>query len=174
MMPRNVSLRLLLFGTVVAALLAQAAPAQKKAATQPAARSALDMTPVKPESVGFSSERLERLHALIQDEIDQKHLAGAVTILARHGKVVEYRTYGVRDLATGAPMTRDTIFRDYSMTKPVTGVAMMILFEEGKWLPNDPIAKYIPEFAHLKVAQGADADGKPVLVDAEHAQRCAS
>ena len=144
---------------VVCAFCAMGANAQKMV-TPPAKNGAmLSMTPVKPESVGFSSERLERLHALIQDEIDQKHLAGAVTILARHGKVVEYRTYGVRDVATGAPMTKDTIFRDYSMTKPVTGVAMMILFEEGKWLPNDPIAKYIPEFAHLKVFDGVDADG---------------
>src|SRR6516162_9965972 len=70
-----------------------------------------------PESVGFSSERLERLHALIQQEVDQKQLAGAITILARHGKIVDYRTYGVRDSATGAAMTKDTIFRDYSMTK---------------------------------------------------------
>ncbi len=59
---------------------------------------------------------------------------------------------------TAAPMTKDTIFRDYSMTKPVTGVAMMILYEQGKWLPNDPISKYIPEFAHLKVYKGVDAD----------------
>jgi len=129
----------------------------------------LDMTVVKPETVGFSSERLERLHALIQGEIDTKKLAGAVTILARHGKVVEYKTYGVRDLATSAPMTRDTIFRDYSMTKPVTGVAMMILYEEGKWSPLDPISKYIPEFAHLKVSKGMDADGKMILVDQDHA-----
>jgi CubicO group peptidase (beta-lactamase class C family) len=127
------------------------------------------MTVGKPESVGFSSERLERLHALIQGEIDTKKLPGAVTILARHGKVVEYRTYGVRDLATTAPMTRDTIFRDYSMTKPVTGVAMMILYEEGKWQPSDPIAKYVPEFAHLKVFKGMDADGKMILVDPDHA-----
>lgn len=134
-----------------------------------AQHSTLDMTPVKPETVGFSSERLERLHALIQDEIDRKQLAGAVTILARHGKVVEYRTYGVRDMGTGVAMTKDTIFRDYSMTKPVTGVAIMILYEEGKWLPNDPIAKYIPEFAHLKVFNGVDADGKMILVDPEHA-----
>ena len=146
-----------------------AAAAQPAVARSAAARgSELSMTPVKPESVGFSSERLSRLHTLIQDEIDQKHLAGAVTILARHGKVVEYRTYGVRDVATGAPMTKDTIFRDYSMTKPVTGVAMMILFEEGKWLPNDPIAKYIPEFAHLKVFNGVDADGKMILADPDH------
>src|SRR5580658_1857998 len=141
----------------------QSAPAPR------AAQHALDLTVHKPESVGFSSERLERLHALIQDEVDAKHLGGAVTILARHGKVVEYRTYGQRDVATATPMTKDTIFRDYSMTKPVTGVAMMILYEEGKWLPNDPIAKYIPEFAHLKVFNGVDAEGKMILVDPEHA-----
>ena len=129
----------------------------------------LDLTAVQPESVGFSSERLERLHTLIQGEIDKKQLAGAVTILARHGKVVEYRTYGRKDVATGAAMTRDTIFRDYSMTKPVTGVAMMILYEEGKWLPSDPVAKYVPEFAHLKVFKGMDADGKMILVDPYHA-----
>jgi CubicO group peptidase (beta-lactamase class C family) len=121
-----------------------------------------------PESVGFSSERLERLHALIQQEVDQKQLAGAITILARHGKIIDYRTYGQRDLAASAAMTKDTIFRDYSMTKPVTGVAMMILYEEGKWLPNDPIAKYIPEFAQLKVFSGVDADGKMILVDPDH------
>ncbi len=86
-----------------------------------------------------------------------------MTILARHGKVVDYRTYGVKDVATGAAMTKDTIFRDYSMTKPVTGVAMMILYEQGKWLPWDPIAKYIPEFANLKVFDGFDSDGKMVL-----------
>jgi CubicO group peptidase (beta-lactamase class C family) len=127
------------------------------------------MVPVKPESVGFSSERLENLHALIQGEVDHKQLAGAITLLARHGKIVDYRIYGVRDLSTSAPMTRDTIFRDYSMTKPVTGVAMMILYEEGKWLPTDPIAKYIPEFAHLKVFNGVDADGKMILVDPDRA-----
>ena len=128
-----------------------------------------DMTLVKPETIGFSTERLERLHQLIQQEIDRKQLAGAVTILTRHGKVVDYRTYGQRDIATGAAMTKDVIFRDYSMTKPVTGVAMMILYEEGKWLPSDPISKYIPEFAHLKVFKGVDADGKMILVDPDHA-----
>jgi CubicO group peptidase (beta-lactamase class C family) len=141
----------------------------KPVSSSAAAHHALDLTPVKPESVGFSSQRLENLHALIQNEIDQKHLVGAVTILARHGKIVEYRTYGLRDLATSTPMTKDTIFRDYSMTKPVTGVAMMVLYEQGKWLPNDPISKYIPEFAHLKVQKGVDADGKSILVDPDHA-----
>jgi len=129
----------------------------------------LEMAIVKPESAGFSSERLERLHSLIQEEVDKKLLAGAVTILARHGKVVDYRTYGVRDTASGAPMTKDVIFRDYSMTKPITGVAMMILYEQGKWLPSDPIAKYIPEFAQLKVFKGVGTDGKMILVDPDHA-----
>lgn len=126
------------------------------------------MTPIKPESVGFSSERLERLHALMQQTVDEKHLAGVVTILARHGKIVDYRVYGERDMAAHAPMTKDTIFRDYSMTKPVTGVAMMILYEQGKWLPSDPVSKYIPEFAHLKVYKGVDTDGKMILVDPDH------
>jgi CubicO group peptidase (beta-lactamase class C family) len=124
---------------------------------------------VKPEAVGFSSDRLENLHKLIQDEIDNKQLAGAITILARHGKIVDYHLYGQRDLATNAAMTKDTIFRDYSMTKPITGVAMMILYEQGKWLPTDPISKYIPEFKNLKVFNGVDKEGKPILVDPDHA-----
>jgi CubicO group peptidase (beta-lactamase class C family) len=148
---------------IVLLLAAHPSPAQ-----QPA-RHDIDLNPVKPESVGFSSERLERLHALMQKEVDQKHFSGIVTLLARHGKVVDYRAYGVRDMATGAPMAKDTIFRDFSMTKPVTGVAMMILYEQGKWLPSDPISKFIPEFANLKVFKGVDANGKMILVDPDHA-----
>jgi CubicO group peptidase (beta-lactamase class C family) len=161
----------IVFSLTLSLTIAQAQQPKPSTSTapQPAAHRSLDLTPVKPESVGFSSDRLENLHKLLQDEIDQKHLVGAVTILARHGKIVEYRTYGLRDLATSTPMTRDTIFRDYSMTKPTTGVAMMILYEQGKWLPNDPISKYIPEFAHLKVQKGVDADGKSILVDPDHA-----
>jgi CubicO group peptidase (beta-lactamase class C family) len=141
--------------------------AAKKAATKTTAPGG--MAVVSPESEGFSTERLDNLHRLIQDEIDQKQLAGAITILARHGHVVDYRTYGYKDLASQAPMTKDTIFRDYSMTKPVTGVAMMTLYEEGKWLPSDPIAKYVPEFKDLKVFGGFGTDGKMVLVDPQHA-----
>lgn len=128
----------------------------------------IDMTVMKPETVGFSAERLERLHALMQDVVDQKQLPGAVTLLARHGKVVDYRTYGMRDAASGSPMTSDTIFRAFSMTKPVTGVAMMLLYEQGKWLPSDPIAKHIPEFAHLKVCKGLDSAGNMILEDPIH------
>jgi len=153
------------FGLVASILTAFNIPAAHS--QQPAPT--VEMTSVPPESVGFSTERLERLHAAVQDEITSKHLAGAVTILARHGKVVEYRAYGTRDLATSAPMTKDTIFRDYSMTKPVTAVAMMILYEQGKWLPSDPISKFIPEFAHLKVFNGFDSTGKMLLAEPEHA-----
>ena len=158
----------LALSTIAIAFVLQSSPAQQQHATSPS-RHTLDLAVTKTETVGFSSERLERLHALMQQSVDQKQIAGIVTILARHGKVVDYRSYGQRDMAAGAPMTKDVIFRDYSMTKPVTGVAMMILYEQGKWLPSDPISKYIPEFAHLKVYNGVDADGKPILVDPIHA-----
>jgi CubicO group peptidase (beta-lactamase class C family) len=144
------------------------APTAQQSLAQEPARHTLDMTVVKPETVGFSSERLENLHVFLQQAVDQKQIAGIVTILARHGKVVDYRTYGVSDLAGGKPIQKDAIFRDFSMTKPVTGVAMMILYEQGKWLPSDPISKFIPEFAHLKVYNGVDADGKMILVDPDH------
>ena len=137
-------------------------------AQTPNRHKASEATAVTPESLGFSSERLENLHRLIQDEIDQKQLAGAITILARHGKILDYRVYGERDVESHTPMSKDTIFRDYSMSKPVTGVAMMILFEQGKWLPSDPIAKYIPEFKNLKVFSGVDKQGKPILVEPDH------
>ena len=84
---------------------------------------------------------------------------GCGHLVMRHGKLVEQRSYGMKDLASGAPMTNDTIFRIYSMTKPVTGVAMMILFEEGKWHPTDPISKFVPEFADVRVFKQVDANG---------------
>jgi CubicO group peptidase (beta-lactamase class C family) len=146
------------------ALLAQTAPAQKPA---PPAHT-LDITAQPPESAGFSSERLERLHDYIKQLVDAKHLAGAVTILARHGKIIDSRTWGESDMALHKPIAKDTIFRAYSMTKPTTGVAMMILYEQGKWLPSDPISKFIPEFAHLKVYKGLDTENHIILGDPEH------
>ncbi len=121
---------------------------------------------VKPEAAGFSAERLNRLDKAMQEAIASKTLAGIVTMVARHGKLVQQKTYGLQDIATSKPMQRDTIFRIYSMTKPITGVAMMILYEEGKWRPSDPIAKYIPEFADLKVY--TEAGGKPNLESPVH------
>jgi CubicO group peptidase (beta-lactamase class C family) len=119
----------------------------------------------KPESVGFSVERLKALDAALQQTVDTQKFAGIVTMMARHGKLVEQKTYGQQDLASNTPIQKDTIFRIYSMTKPITGTAMMILYEEGKWKPSDPIAKYIPEFADLKVYKGTDRHG-PWTVEA--------
>ena len=117
----------------------------------------------EPESVGFSSERLQRLKSWTHQVVDAGELSGMVTLVTRHGKLVYSDVYGLQDIATRKPMSADTIFRVFSMTKPITGTAMMILYEEGKWLPDEPLSKYIPEFANLKVFAGIDAQGKPIL-----------
>jgi len=121
----------------------------------------------KPESVGVSAERLNRLRDGMKSLVDQGRLAGVVTMVARHGKLIESEATGKRDIAADLPMQKDSIFRIYSMTKPITGAAMMMLFEEGKWQLNDPVAKYIPEFADLKV-YGTDAAGNVVLKEQTH------
>ena len=121
----------------------------------------------KPESVGMSGERLARLGEGMKSLVEQGRLAGAVTLVARHGKIIEFDAVGKRNIAAALPMQKDTIFRIYSMSKPITGVAMMMLFEEGKWQLDDPVAKYIPEFADLKV-YSADADGNMVLKEQIH------
>lgn len=118
-----------------------------------------------PESLGFDSERLKRLDAYMAGAVAQGRVAGMTTLLARHGKIVSFRTYGKKSLETGAPMTEDTIFRIYSMSKPITGVAMMILFEEGKWRLDDPVTRYVPEFKTLRVMTGTDGNGTPILED---------
>ena len=117
----------------------------------------------QPEDAGFSSERLQRLKTWTHQVVDAGELSGMVTLVTRHGKLVYSDVYGLQDIATKKPMTADTIFRIYSMTKPITGVAMMMLYEEGKWLPDEALSKYIPEFANLKVFAGVDAQGNPIL-----------
>ena len=137
-------------------------------AQRPAAIATLAPLPTAtPESVGFAPGALDKMDAGMQDLVDKKQLAGIVTLVARHGKVVQHKAYGVQSLETGAPMKLDTIARIYSMTKPITGVAMMMLYEEGKWKPSDPIAKHIPEFANLKVYAG-EKDGQPIFEPPAH------
>jgi len=121
-----------------------------------------------PESVGFAAGALDKMDEGMQGLIDKKHLAGIVTLVARHGKVVQHKAYGMQNVDGQAPMKTDTIARIYSMTKPVAGVAMMMLYEEGKWKPSDPIAKHIPEFANLKVFAG-EKNGQPILEAPAHA-----
>jgi CubicO group peptidase (beta-lactamase class C family) len=106
----------------------------------------------RPETVGLSSARLARLSEVMQRYVDEGRLGGAVTLVARAGKVAHLQAYGTLDPATGAPMPTDAIFRIASQTKAVTSVAVMILFEEGKLLLGDPVSKYIPEFASTTVA----------------------
>jgi CubicO group peptidase (beta-lactamase class C family) len=164
------NLRTTFFAALIVALCAGAVHVAGADRAGNAAPASSAITTASPELVGFSSERLDRLHAVMKEIVEQKkEIPGMVTILARHGKVVDYRTYGVSDIAANAPMTKDAIFRAFSMTKPVTGVAMMVLYEEGKWLPSDPIAKYIPEFAHLRVFKGVDASGNMITEEPVHA-----
>jgi CubicO group peptidase (beta-lactamase class C family) len=140
------------------------APAAWAAPAKPATPAAA-FAPAAPEAVGFDSVRLKKLDDYMAGVVTQGRVAGMTTLLARHGKLVEFKTYGKQSLATGQPVTKDTIFRVYSMTKPITGVAMMILFEEGKWRLDDPVTRYIPEFKNLKVMVATDGNGKPILED---------
>jgi CubicO group peptidase (beta-lactamase class C family) len=127
----------------------------------------LPLPAATPESVGLSTAGLAKIDAYLQGFVDKQELAGAVTLVARHGKVVHTSVMGKKDLASGEPLALDTIFRIFSMTKPVTGVAMAILYDEGKWSPDDLISKHLPEFEGVKVWGGLDAAGAPKLVDAE-------
>ncbi|MEP6884026.1 MAG: serine hydrolase domain-containing protein [Gammaproteobacteria bacterium] len=134
---------------------------------QPALAVDMPLPTAKADRVGISAERLTLLGDGMKGLVDQGRVAGVVTMVARHGKVIEFEAAGRQDVAANLPMHKDSIFRIYSMTKPITGVAMMMLFEEGKWQLNDPVAKYIPEFANLKV-YGTDASGNMVLNDQTH------
>jgi CubicO group peptidase (beta-lactamase class C family) len=125
-----------------------------------------DLGKAAPESVGFSSDRLKRLEAGMKQFVDDNRLAGVTTLLARRGKIVHASTFGRKDSRKPDPMTREAIFRIYSMTKPITAAAMMMLFEEGKWQLDDPVARYIPEFARLQVYVGDNPDGTMKLEDA--------
>ncbi len=144
-----------------AALLLSGPAAAKPKAVAPA----MVLAPASPEAEGFDSTRLARLTAAMHGQVDGGQLVGVQTMLVRHGRVVSFDTYGKASLVTGAPLKPDAIFRLYSQTKPTIGVAMMILFEEGKWRLEDPVTKYVPEFANLKVFTGLDKDGNPILED---------
>jgi CubicO group peptidase (beta-lactamase class C family) len=110
----------------------------------------------KPEGVGLSSERLQRLRDRLHADIKSGTVPGAVLLVARHGKIACHEAFGQRDREAGAVMSTDTIFRIASMTKPFTSVAAMMLAEEGKLLIADPVANYLPELADLKVAADSD------------------
>jgi CubicO group peptidase (beta-lactamase class C family) len=113
----------------------------------------------KPEDVGFSRERLDRIVSTLNDDVANGVIPGATLLIMRNGKIAYYDSVGVLDPATRTPLPKDAIFRIYSMSKPITSVAAMILVEQGKLLLADPVQKYIPAFAEVKVAvQNADAE----------------
>jgi len=106
----------------------------------------------KPEDVGFSSERLARIDSVLKADVDAGRIPGAVIAIARHGKLVKLDAYGFRDKDAKIAMTTDTIFNIASMTKPITTVGALMLYEQGKLLIDDPLSKYFPKFATMKVA----------------------
>jgi len=128
---------------------------------------AQDLPQAKPESVGLSSDRLERIATTVQRNIDDKRIAGAVTLVYRRGKVVWFKPQGMMDRETAKPMRPDAMFRICSMTKPITSVAVMMLYEEGRFLLEDPVSKYLPEFKNPKVLV-KPATGEPYSIPATH------
>ena len=125
---------------------------------------AKEIPTTKSKSVGMSAERLERIRPAMQTYIDSKQVAGIITLVSRDGKIVHNELQGEMDFESGRAMQEDAIFRIYSMSKPVVAVALMMLFEEGKFLLSDPVTKFLPELAEMKVFVEQGPDG-PVLKD---------
>lgn len=117
-----------------------------------------ELPTASPEQVGLSSTKLAETRAALQELVDRERIAGGIVVVARQGKVAQFETCGLMDIESEEPMKRDTIFRIYSMTKPITSVAAMILFEEGKLKLDDPVSKYIPEFEGLKVVADQNSE----------------
>ncbi len=124
-----------------------------------------ELPTAKPESVGLSSERLERIATAVQRSIGEKRIAGAVTLVSRRGKVAWLKAQGMADREAAKPMQTDSIFRICSMTKAITSLAVMMLYEEGHFLLDDPVSKYIPEFKNPKVLV-KPASGQPYSIPA--------
>src|SRR5437764_474403 len=133
-----------------------------------AARGASDPSELpiaKAESVGMSTKRLERIHEYIQGYVDRDEIAGGVTLVARHGKVVHFDAQGFRYKEERAAMPRDAIFSLQSMTKPIVSTALMILWEQGRFLLDDPISRWLPSYAEKQVMEnGQLVKARPVTI----------
>jgi len=128
--------------------------------------SAQELPTAKPESVGLNPDRLDRISKTVQKDIDDKRIVGAVTLVMRHGQVAWFKAQGMQDREATKPMQPDTIFRICSMSKPITSAAVMILYEEGHFLLEDPISKYLPEFKNPKVLVKPANGGAPYTIPA--------
>ncbi|MGH6991869.1 MAG: serine hydrolase domain-containing protein [Caulobacteraceae bacterium] len=127
-----------------------------------------DLSPARPEEVGLAAGSLSRIDDLLLELVTRGELGGASALVARRGRIVHSVFLGLRDIAAAAPIGPETIFHIYSMTKPVTAVAMMILREEGLWRPGDPISRHLPGWDRPMVFSGLDAAGSPTLEPADH------
>lgn len=117
---------------------------------------ASELPTADPEELGFDAERLNYISTHFQERVNKGELAGAVTLVAREGKIVHFDAVGYQDVVAKVPMATDTIFRIYSMTKPIASTALMMLYQEGKFQITDPLSKFIPEFKSLKVLRDPD------------------
>jgi len=131
------------------------------------AAAAQDLPTAKPEAVGLSAERLDRISTTVQKDMDDQRLAGAVTLVIRHGHVAWFKAQGMQDREAGKPMRLDTIFRICSMSKPITSVAVMMLYERGRFRLEDPVSKYLPEFKNPKILV-QPSTGAPYTIPASH------
>ena len=130
-----------------------------------AGASAKDLRAGSPGREGMSQDRLDRITNHMNQAVDDGVMVGGLGMIARNGKIVYNKTYGLADREANKPMTEDAIFRIYSMSKPITSVALMILYEEGRLFLNDPVSKYIPELANLQVAVSTADGGTSVASD---------
>jgi CubicO group peptidase (beta-lactamase class C family) len=135
------------------------------------AAGAADLTVAKPEQVGLSSERLGRITEMLRADVEKGRLPGAVALVARKGRVAYFEAVGFRDKAAGAPLRKDDIFRIYSMTKPFTSVAILMLRDDGKLDLNDPVSKYLPQLAKLPVGVEKKDDAGQVTLVREPSRR---
>ena len=119
---------------------------------------AAELPTARPADVGLSAERLARLDAAMQAEVDAGRKAGIVALIARRGRVAHFKAFGMADREANMPMRDDSLFRLYSMTKPITSVALLMLYEEGKFQLSDPLEKYIPAFKGVQVLAGMDGE----------------
>jgi CubicO group peptidase (beta-lactamase class C family) len=131
-----------------------------------------ELSTAKPEDVGLSSERLNRISVTLKAHTEKGVIPGAVALVARKGKIAYFESFGMRDLETSSPMQKDTIFKMYSMTKPITSVGLMMLHEQGHIFLGDPVSKYIPAFKEVKVGvEGKDSATGVVTLSTVPAQR---
>jgi CubicO group peptidase (beta-lactamase class C family) len=158
-------MRRLLVSLLMVPLMLSANPAANPVAGVATGKSDHELPAVAPEEVGLASARLAHIRSVMDRHVAEKQIPGAIGLIARRGKIAYQEAFGMADAEAGKPMRLDTIHRIYSMSKPITSVAVMMLYEEGKFQLSDPVAKYLPEFAKMQVGieEKDPQTGKPTL-----------